>query len=254
MTANNNTTYSLSIQLALDGFSFLLYNRNKNSIELEKEVRYTEQEKFYDWLKVKLAKEEILRRKYESINLLYTPEKFTLVPTVFIEEKKLKELFSLTFPLEETEMIESEMVGNYTMLSAITSDYYNLVKDYFPKLKVKTTPTLLLEMLDTSTIWNIGVVILYQKLHIIVIKDDKVQLCNSFQFLTKDDLLFYMLYTFDNLDIPVTNSSIQLFGNRDYLPLLKNELTRYHNDIRIMEPACGLTSKIPMGNLLLSNS
>lgn len=253
MTKPKNTAYRLSIQFSLDGFSFIIYNEGKLAVEQEKEVKYTAQEKFYDWLKVKLAKEEAFRLNYTKINLLYTPVKYSLIPSYLLEEDKEKELLSLNFPIENTEMIKTEMLNDYAMLSLIPCDLYNLVKDYFPTTINKTTPTLLIEQANATTQWVIGVMVLYAKLHIIIKKNDEIQLSNSFNFQTKDDLLFYMLYTFDNLSIPVADSCIQLLGNRDYLPLLKNELSRYHNDVRIVKSPNGVISKLPLGNLLLLN-
>lgn len=253
MTAYKHKKYRLSIQFALDGFSFLVYNPEKLRIVQEKEIIYSGKEKFYDWLKVKLAGEEAFRQDYRGINVLYTPTKHTLVPNLYLEDKKEKELFSLTFPLEETEMIESESIGDNTLLSSMKSELYNLVADYFPKAEKKTTPTLLLEHVQNKKSWNVAVLVLYNKLHITIIKDEKVQLSNSFDFKTKDDLLYYILYVFDNFSIPVAESSIQLFGNQNYLPLLKSELSRYHNGISYLTSFNGIISKLSMGNLLLLN-
>lgn len=253
MTVNKNNKYRLSIQFALDGFSFLVYNQHELRIVEEKKILYTAKDKFHDWLKVKLASEKAFREQYISTSLLYSPEKYTLVPKNFSDPTKQKQLFSISFPLEETEMIETEEVGKYTMLSTITADTYNLLNDYFPNAKWKTSPSFLLENIRSKKEWNVGVLILYKQLHLIIEKEDKVQLSNNFNFRTKADLLYYMLYVFDNLEIPIAQSSIQLLGNQNYLNLLKEELSRYHPSVYVAKRPDGIATKTPMGNLLLSN-
>lgn len=254
MTTKTNKNNRLSIQFALDGFSFLVYNDDKLKIIEQKEVLYTPKEKFYDWLKVKLAGVSLFREKYTYISLLYSPEKYILVPKLFLEEEKQKELFMLSYPLDETEMIESEKIDDTILLSTINSDIYNLLTDYFPKANWQTTPLLLLKQLQSNKKWNIGALLLYNQLCIVVKKEEQVQLCNHFYFRAKDDLLYYILYTFDNLSIPVAESCIQLLGNQNYTELLAKELRRYHPHIIIPSSDTKHTdAEISMGKLLLSN-
>lgn len=253
MTTKTHKKNRLSIQFALDGFSFLVYDQSTLSIVQEKEVLYTGKDKFYDWLKVKLAREVAFRKQYKAVHLLHTPVKYTLVPEDFIEPGKLKSLFSVVFPLEETEMIKYERINDKVMLASITADSYNLLNTHFPNTNWKTSPAFLLEKMKNTKQWNIGVLVLYNHLHLVVGKENTVQLSNNFYFRTKDDLLYYILYAFDTLEIPVAQSSIQLFGNQNYLPLLKTELSRYHSAVYVASRPDGIVSEIPLGNLLLSN-
>ncbi len=253
MKIQQTDKYKLSIQLSLDGFSFLIFDAEKNRIVREKEVVYTQEDNFYDWLKVKLVAEDLLKRKYASTQILFCTEKQTLVPKEFAKDTKDKDLFAVNFPLEKTEMIMSEDINDIVILSALNSDMYNLIKDYFPKAKWKTIPLFLLEQTQTPKEWNVKLLLLKNRLHIVTNNNDKVQLCNSFPFQTKDDLLYYILYVFDNLDIPVANSSIRLWGNQDYCELMSETLERYHSDVQLTKNTLKISSKTALGRLLLSN-
>ncbi len=253
MIIQQKNNYKLSIQLALDGFSFLIYDSEKNRIVKEKEVLYTQKENFYDWLKVKLIAEDLLKRKYTSTQILFCSEKQTLVPKELAKENKDKDLFVINFPLEKIEMIVSENIDDVVILSAINSDFYNLIKDYFPKAKWKTTVLFLLEQEQTQKEWNVKLLLLNNKLHIMVSNKNKLQFYNSFSFQTKDDLLYYILYVFDNLDISVANSSIRLWGNQNYCKLMSETLERYHTDVQLVSGNLKIGSKTTFGQLLLSN-
>ncbi len=245
--------HKLSIQFALNGFSFLVFDSKARRIVEEKEALHTGTSPFYDWLRVKLAGEETFRKQYEKIHLLYVPEKYTLLPSHFYDKEKERKVFSLAFPLKNEEMLFSEKLGEQTLLSTIPENVHTLVKDYFPSATWKSAVAFLIQQTENLKTWNLGVLLFHNKMHIVIFNDGKLQLCNSFTFTTKDDLLYYMLYAFDNLDIPVAESCIQLYGNQDSVKLLAYELHRYHDDVVLPPQTLSSGAKTPMSNFLLLN-
>ncbi len=253
MKVQQTNKYKLSIQLALDGFSFLIFDSEKNRIVKEKEFLYTQKKNFYDWLNENLAKEEVLKKKYISTQILICTEKQTLVPKEFAKEDKEKDVLAINFPIGKTEMILSENLDEIVILSAIDSELYNLVKGYFSEAKWETIPLFLLKQQEQiSKSWNIKVLLLNNRLHIMVSRNGKVQLYNSFSFQTEDDILYYVFYIFDNLDIPVTNSTIRLWGNQNYCKTTSTSLRNYHPDIQIVNHRARIKTETTFGQLLSS--
>ncbi len=232
----------------------MVFDSKTRRIVKEKEVLHTGTTPFYDWLRVKLAGEEAFRKQYEKIHLLYVPEKHTLLPSNFYDKEKEREIFSLAFPLKNEETLFSEKIGEQTLLSAIPENVHRLVKEYFPSAIWKSAFAFLIRQTEDLKTWNLGVLLLYDKMCLTSFKDNKLQLCNNFTFTTKDDLLYYMLYAFDNLDIPVAESCVQLYGNQDYVKLLADELHRYHDDVVLPPQTLSNGEKTPMSNFLLLNT
>ncbi len=253
MTTQKNKGNRLSIQLSLDGFSFLVFAPHKLKIRKEKEVQNTEIQPFHDWLKVKLSAEELFRKSYTKTQILYTPNKITVVPTELVQDDTIREVFQLAHPLENNEIVVPENIGAYTFLYAIPEDIYNLMKNYFPKAEWTSAPTFLLKKLKNTKKWNVAVLVLQKRIYIVCTKNEELMFSNSFAFQTKDDLLYYMLYVFDHFDIQVAESSVQLWGNQDYLELLAEKLERYHDTVQVARKAYGTATKSTFGNLLLSN-
>lgn len=245
--------HKLSIQFSLNGFSFLVFATKSRRLVKEKEVKHTASEDFYDWLRVKLAGEDDFRKQYETVSLLYTPEKYTVLPNELSKKEQERELFSVAFPLLNEEILFSEKLAQQTLLSAIPKNVKELIEHYFPKAKWQSTPAFLIRQMENLKKWDIGVLLLNNKIYLAIHKDEKLQLCNSFSFTTKDDLLYYLLYAFDNLNIPVAESCIQLYGNQNYVKLLASELQRYHADIVLPPQTLSSGTKTQFSNLLLLN-
>ncbi|MBS9768836.1 MAG: DUF3822 family protein [Flavobacteriaceae bacterium] len=253
MTITKNKEHKLSIQLGLNGFSFLVYNTQKEEVIQEKEVQYNGETPYLDWLKVKLASKETFRQEFSSTNLLFAPEKYTLVPNSLFEKEKIASLFSVSHPIEETEKILFEQTKEHTILYAIPHNMQEVMEDFFPKYKQKTVPYFLLKNAQNTKKWNVVFFIDYKKIYVAVFKENTIILSNSFQFQTKDDLLYYMLYIFDNFEIAIEQSTMQLWGHLAYCEMLKEKLSRYHNDICISAKNAYFSPKTNWGNILLSN-
>ncbi len=96
---NRINEYHLSIQVSLDGFSFLITHSGGNKLLGLKKVPATiGSEKFLprrfaDWL----ASETIFEKRFGSVNIIYYTQNFSLVPSSWFEKEKQNNLSDLLF-------------------------------------------------------------------------------------------------------------------------------------------------------------
>ncbi len=96
---NRINEYHLSIQVSLDGFSFLITDSGGNKLMALKKIPATiGSEKFLprrfaDWI----ASETIFEKRFGSVNILYYTPKFSLIPSPWFEKKKQNTLSDLLF-------------------------------------------------------------------------------------------------------------------------------------------------------------
>ncbi|MBK6285166.1 MAG: DUF3822 family protein [Draconibacterium sp.] len=88
--------YILSIQVCLDGFSFLIVDPNEKQIVAIKNspIKISNENLLARHLKEWLTSEALLKNQFESVRLIYYSENFTLVPKEYYAEKSKKFGFS----------------------------------------------------------------------------------------------------------------------------------------------------------------
>lgn len=252
MTATDYSKYRLSIQFSLSGFSFVVFNAINSELIAEKEVVHSTNNSLVEWLKIKLASEPLFREDYQDITTYWLPDKYTTVPVSLYQEQKQEDIFKTVHPMGNEDLLQKEDRTDVVILYTVENSLYQVIKDYFPKGNWQTALLQEKISLNTDREWLVSLLISYQKVYITLKENGKLQLCNSYHFQTKDDLLYYVLYTFDNLDIPVAQSCILLNGHKPYIEMMLKELNNYHNTVRIVNNPYKIETKTPFGNFLLT--
>lgn len=252
MLATDYSKCRLSIQFSLSGFSFVVFNAINNELIVEKETLYPNTNNFIEWLKIKLAGESFFRENYLDIRIYWLPHKYTTVPKALFNTQRQQDIFNIVHPIKDDELLKTEEESDIVLLYTIEASLYQLIKDYFPKGDWQIPLLQEKNRFQTDKEWLVYFLIFYKEVYITLWKNGKLQLCNNYYFQTKDDLLYYTLYTFDNLDIPVAQSSILFNGHMPYIEMMQKEISKYHNTISIINNPYKIETKKPISNFLLT--
>lgn len=253
MTDTSYKKYRLSIQLSLGGFSFLVINPETQEILEEKDFKVDLEQSFFSWLKIKFATGPLLREKYERAVVLFIPQKYTLVPTNLFREDKKTELFKVAHNLESSEVLCSEQTGDITVLYALSSELLDIFNNFLPQIKWTTLPSYEIRDLKESKNWVLKVQVLKDTMFVNAFSSGNLQFSNSFYCAKTIDNLYYILYCIEKLDINLDESTIMLEGDSRLVEELYENIKKYHPQIELPTPALGIESKIPLGNILISN-
>ena len=224
---NITTSYFLSIQLQLDGFSFCVLDPVSNEyIQFEyRTLKFNEN--IFDVLASELESNDLLVYPYQKVFVLYNNQNYSLIPQALYQSEKSKHFLDFCYSDKNTEnervlsfsnkikMADSMCVFNVPeKLTNILSKYYNSVK-YF----CQATPFIETALLSTSTSSssNHHVHINIQPssfyFDIIVISDNNLKMHNTFKYHDQKEFLYFTLFVFEQLKLDTTHTRVFLSGN-----------------------------------------
>ena len=200
--------YKILIQLGLKNFSYCIIHNDTNNVEYFRNLIVND-----DIINV-INKEEILKSNFASSSVLYTNFPCTLVPIEIFEKDNSKDM--LEFNTEIYDIVKSDKLSEIDahLIYTIPSEINELVLTFFTNAKQKAQQTILIDQFNKFDN-NQEHAYLYINQNILTItafKNNKLIFNNSFNFNTKEDILYYTLFTFEQLKLNTETVRIKLYG------------------------------------------
>jgi len=234
---NSTSNYHLSIQLGLDGFSFSILNPgSKKYIALKNYPNIATNSEIInpDWIKSILKEDEFLNRNYKSVAVLFVTCNSVMVPDPLFKKESLKDYFDFNLDLPESQSIQSTKIerADSWSLFPVQTDILNILKDQFQNLNIfhQSAPFInnILSNFKNTDESTQTYVHLYGKFFDLVVFDkQKLQLYNCFSYRHVNDLLYYILYVFDQLKLPAESTTLLLSGKVTRQSSFFENLRRY---------------------------
>ena len=234
---NSTSNYHLSIQLGLDGFSFSILNpESKKYIALKNYPNLNANSEIItlDWIKSILKEDEFLNRNFKSVAVIFVTSNSVLVPDPLFKKENLKDYFDFNLDLPESQSIQNTKIerADSWSLFPVQTDILDILKEKFLNLNVFHQSAPFINNIlsntkntDESTQANVH---LYGKFFdLAVIDKQKLQLYNCFSYRHVNDLLYYILYVFDQLKLPAESTTLQLSGKVTRQSSFFENLRRY---------------------------
>lgn len=211
----------LSIQVSLTGLSFCCFDTLNNTITSLKEVNFgtfnkstTIEELFSDTFK----NHPELKDTYDEIMVIHNNNLSTFVPTALFYENFLGSYLQYNTKVFETDFFTYDQVSNYQM-NAVYIPYVNInnfLIDTIGSFDYKHANSILIEkILDASKNNDEKKMIVnfnYGHFEIIVVQNQKLLLFNSFEYLTPEDFIYYLLFTAEQLSLNPESFQLELLG------------------------------------------
>lgn len=214
---NSNVDYlnlqenHLSIQLSLDGFSFCIYNSIQKEIGVfvvyEFESTAATPFNHLELVEQVFEKELLLQVQYENVIVIHCNNLVTQVPKPFFNKNNLANYLQNTIKILENdfitydEMSNSEIVNIYIPFVNIN----NFLLDKYGTFEYKHSSTILIELILNSFKNAEGdfcfINVSNNSFEIVVLKNKTFELFNSFTFNTKEDFIYYILFTVEQLKL-----------------------------------------------------
>jgi len=213
----------LSIQLSLDGFSFCVYNKIQDEIGIFAVYKF---ENSTGSPIIQLAcvnelfdKEELLKNNYKSVFVTHLNELVTQVPQPLFDKNNLAHYLQYTVKVLENDFISYDNLNNSEIINVYIPfvNINNFLLDTYETFVYKHSSTVLIENLLNQYKNSEGsfcfVNVTGHHFEIIVIKNKKLELFNSFSFITKEDFIYYILFTAEQLNLNPEEFELILMGD-----------------------------------------
>lgn len=214
--------YHLSIQISLDGFSYAILDIPKGKYTVLKSTHFFLKRPRLLFMKVKelMSEDEHLSLKYKSIDIIYSSGNFTLVPQAFFQQGSADKFFSFNhepekgYVVDKTLLIKAEAWCVYSVPENL-KEYLSLK---FPKANVRHN---LFPLVERSLKENknfperkqVHVNFFRTYFELIVISGSKLLLCNQFNYSGENDIVYFILYVFDQLKLSPDTTELVVHGH-----------------------------------------
>ncbi|MGC1513985.1 MAG: DUF3822 family protein [Maribacter sp.] len=226
-TINKNTDIAdkvfkkLSIQVSLNGLSFCVTDSVSQKLLLADASRFNE-EKTPMFIKGELQKlfekHALTGMQFEEVIMVHSNTLFGLVPKSLFNPNQLLEYLKFNTKVFPTDALSFDEVENQELVNVYVP-YMNLnnyVYELFGAFTYMHNGTIILQSLlnnqtqEPDTVCYIHVAL--KQMDITVIEQRKLILYNSFNYETKEDFVYYILFVLEQLDLDPMYANVKLFG------------------------------------------
>ncbi len=214
-TINKSVDYSnlndshLSIQLSLDGFSFCIIDRDLNEIIALDNYSFKNNsptpQKHLENVMQLFEKEEFLQKRYNSVNITHVNTLSSLVPKPLFDAKQLKSYIKYSSKVYKNDYIVFDPLKNHDMFNVYIPfvNVNNFFLEKFGAFEYQHFSTVLIENLlniyKYSERPHMFVNMASKHFEIVAIANNKLLLYNTFKYESKEDFIYYILFTAEQL-------------------------------------------------------
>jgi len=223
-TLEKSNHHKLSIQFTLDGFSFCI--TNLDSQETIHFCAYTfpkileTPEKLVAHFETIFQEDNHLQEDFKEILVIHQNSLATLVPNKLFREEHLKDYLDFNIKTLKTDFFAFDNidqlaaknvyvpfvnVNNYLFQNFGEFEYQHSTTAFIKKLLQTTSAPEKTMFVD---VWK-------DQISVVVLEDKKVLFSNSFSFTSKEDFIYYLLFTAEQLEL--NTNEFPLFFTGDIL-------------------------------------
>lgn len=204
------SNYHLSIELSEKSISYCIVDKNKYRCYLLFSQNYESQ----NLLKI-LNKDEFITREFLSKSISFVNFPNTLIPKELYNEKDKKNIFSVNHSLTNEELVTDELKSKIINLYAIPNTIFQTVKNVIPEAIIRSNSSILINnFLSLNNLQETMFLFLKDSyINIVVTKGDGLIFQNKFEYQTKEDLLFYVLFSIQQLNFSNEDINTVIYGN-----------------------------------------
>lgn len=225
----------MTIQHSLDGLSFVVFDTAENKFIALKHYHTTEKNISLETLLLELQEKESLNfDEFKNVNILIDNNNNTFVPKDYFQEETKEDYLSL-LNIKHSNNISTDDIAEHNIVNVYSyDDKLNFLNN---NIKVYHSSSILIKKLlkefsgrnpETRAFVNVK----NNSYELIIINNDKLVFHNYFNFNTKEDFLYFILFTFDQLNIDNESIPLYFMGFIEEKSTLVELCSRYIRNIR----------------------
>ncbi|WP_225969307.1 DUF3822 family protein [Dokdonia sp. PRO95] len=218
---NTNSLYSLSIQIHLDGLSFFTQHIHSKDVKDAEVVRFRENVNPTTLLlEIEKAFKEVeaLAQPFSKVTVVYANELFTLVPKALFDSEKAADYLKFNTKILSTDYIAHDTIDFYDLINVYVpySNVNNFFFDTFGSFEYYHSTTIFAKhlLIEYSNNEEAQVLVNLQRSYFEmgVVKNKKLLFINRFEIRAKEDFIYYLLFTLEQLELNPESTSVTLTG------------------------------------------
>ncbi|MFV0530485.1 MAG: DUF3822 family protein [Flavobacteriales bacterium] len=212
-----NTIDTLSIHLNVDGFSFYFFEKDQPLITKKNFFVETQPIQNYIDVLIKSVKEEKTEH-FSKIRLLFSNKLFTLIPNEIYNENRISDYIEFNSFLLPNDPIESKLIQEldiqflYSYLEPVEIEIKRLFLE--KEIEVLHSGISLIQQLNAfSSEIAFFAWFNFSSIELLYFKNQKLIFYNYFDTYSKEDIIYYILFTAQQLNMDVNKERLHLLGN-----------------------------------------
>ena len=224
----------MTIQHSLDGLSFVIFDTAENKFIALKHYHISEKNISLETLLIELQEKESWKLEdFKNVNILIDNNNNTFVPKDYFQEE-MKENYLSLLNIEHSNVLTDDINGSDIINVYSTQDKFTLSKE---NVKTYHSSSILVKKLikefssrnpETRAFVNVK----NNSYELIILNNDKLIFHNYFSFNTKEDFLYFLLFTFDQHNIDNESIPLYFLGFIEEKSSIVDLCSRYIRNIR----------------------
>lgn len=245
---NNNKSEkgkALSIQVCLSGLSFLVLDSDNDVvidlIDIPFEKKCSPQE-VLDQLMHSFNTNEVLQHSFTKITVIHDNEMMTLVPSAVFEEEHLSDYLKYNTKIFKTDFITYDVIKNDDIMVVYIPfvNINNYIFDRFGSFEYKHNTTVVLDRIlqiqTNSSNQSMFINVNRTYFDLVVTQQKKLLIYNRFEYQTKEDFIYYILFTAEQLGLNPEDFKCTLMGSIEEDDLLYAMAYKYIRHVSFLSP------------------
>ncbi|TDU40210.1 uncharacterized protein DUF3822 [Gelidibacter sediminis] len=240
----------LSIQISLSGLSFCILNTADKTVDYLKRIDFKikqSPEAILEHLKNAIADEPLLRDTFDSVLVLFQNDLSNVVPQQFFNEEHSSDYLKFSSKIIKTDFISHDTieVNNSVNVFVPYVNINNYIFEVYGAFEYKHASTILIEhaLQETQATEETKLYINVAPVHfeMVVVHNGQLQLYNTFDYHTKEDFLYYILFVIEQLKLDPETLLLTLSGSIEKDDELYKLLYTYIRFVSFEEPSKALS-------------
>ena len=208
--SNQISNLHLSIELSSSSLSYCIIDTQKYRCLLLSSRKLES-----DNLLEIFSNDDYLSQNFKSKSISFVNFANTLVPFELYEKKDKENLFALNHELNDEVLLEDNLREEIINLHAVPKLFFQTIKNILPAATLRSQSSILINNFTNLNL-KVETMFLYLKdsfVNIVVTKGKNLLFQNKFNYVTKEDLLFYVLFSIQELNFSNEDINTIVYGN-----------------------------------------
>ena len=259
LKTNNISTskYELSIQVNLSGLSFFVLNLETSKVAFLKSIPFEKKQtpqSLLDRLTHSFNSIDELQKQFSKVTVIHDNELATLVPKPLFDETNLVDYLKFNTKILKTDFItfDSLQIADLKVVYVPLVNINNFVFERFGSFEYKHSATVVLNRVLTieKNSKSLKMYINVEPSHyeIITVENNHLKFYNRFEYNSKEDFIYYLLFTAEQLQLNPEDFPVILMGAIDETDEIYQIVFKYVRNVSLLPKDAMLYSNGPNSN------
>ena len=241
----------LSIQVRLDGLSFLILDARSREVVWYEKTSFQGEftpPKVLQKLEDHFQKEAELKSDFTEVVLLFSNDLYSLVPEDFFIEEEASNFLKFNTRILKTDVLAHDHIAGHKMVNVYIpyTNITNYIFDKFGEFEFKHSISVFIEAVlnfdsGENTIAYLHAFSNYY--HLVIVKEGKLLYSNSFIFETREDFIYYLLFSFEQLKMDPLKVPLKISGEINSESENYKIVYNYIKNVEFLLPEIDLSSE-----------